>query len=102
MKDVYSNAEVGLAATRSWNSSESLFAIQDPLAMAQCLVGVQGRTSRLGIDDRSFGGIYAGPSTRYLEEAGEASFLSRQRSHAWCFQEIELAKKVISFGDYQV
>jgi Heterokaryon incompatibility protein (HET) len=103
MKDIYSNAACVIAAVASWTSSESFFARQSPLAANPCLLGVRGHlVSVNGNAENSFSGIYALPPLKYTSDSWEDVRLSRLRSRAWCYQEEQLAKKVVYFGDHQV
>jgi hypothetical protein len=97
MKDVYSNAACVIAAISTWDSNESFFVDQNPLAASPCLVGVAG-------SGRGFlRGIYALPPMKYDDEAWDHDVrFSRLRSRAWCFQEEHLAKRIIYFGQHQV
>lgn len=97
MKDVYSNAAAVIAAVSTWDSTESMFSDQNPLAASPCLVSVAGGSKDF------WNGIYACPPSRYNTDAWDNDVrFSRLRSRAWCFQEEYLAKRIIYFGQHQV
>ena len=99
MHKIYSNADIVISASASWDSSESFFADQNPLAMSPCLVGVRGAP---GVEGRPFGAIYALPHRRYVEDAILDLRYSRVRSRGWVFQEEIMARRIVWFGDHQV
>lgn len=98
MKNVYASAACVIVAIASWDSSESFFAEQNPLAMHPCLVSVDKASLKEGGDF----GIYALPHTRFTETSWEDIRFSRIKSRGWCFQEERLAKKIVWFGPNQI
>lgn len=99
MGDVYANADCVIAAAAAWVNSETFSTPQNPLIMSPCLVGVVGKVGRRG---RRFEGIYALPTSRFTYDADREISFARLNSRAWCLQELELAKRVIWFGQSQV
>jgi len=105
MKDIYTNAYFVLAAAKAWDSSETFFADQNPLAMTPCLLATRASKASIssqGHGQRSFGCIYAYPLPRYWPFAEATLELCKLKSRAWCYQELALAQRIVYFADHQV
>ena len=108
MRQVYSNADIVIAASKAWSSSETFVTEQNALAMSPCFLGIRGRVGDVKLlqpglsRPRSFGAIYAMPSEKYTRDANLDIRYSRMQSRGWVLQETELARRVAFFGDHQV
>lgn len=95
MQDVYANADLVIAALACWDSSESFFVDQNPLAMSPALVGVTNT-------ENSSYGYYAEQHRKYTQNDDQDISLSRLQSRGWCFQEEKLAARIVYFGTHQI
>jgi Heterokaryon incompatibility protein (HET) len=104
MHKVYACADIVILATAAWDSSESFFVSQNPLALSPCILSVRGQVSEEGgfrFTAQRFGAIYA-YSSQYVTDWDDDLRYSRLTSRGWAFQEMHLARRYASFGEHQI
>ena len=98
MQDVYRYAELTIAASSAWDSSEGLFVHQHPLPLSPCLVGTSVQ-DRKGLAR----GLYAMPRLNRARYSWERDVkYSRLNSRTWVLQEQIMSPNVIYFGETQL
>ena len=98
MQDVYRYAELTIAASSAWDSSEGLFVDQHPLPLSPCLVGFVAEDRR-----GPARGLYAMPRICQARYSWERDVkYSRLNNGAWVLQEQIMSPNVVYFGETQL
>ena len=98
MQDVYRYAELTIAASSAWDSSEGLFVDQHPLPLSPCLVGTSVQDGK-----GPARGLYAMPRLNQARYSWERDVkYSRLNNRAWVLQEQIMSPNVVYFGETQL